>query len=152
MHRLPDTWVLWAHLPQNQSWEADSYISIMKVSHVEEVISLTHALSETLITKCMLFWMKEGVMPMWEDVENKNGGCFSYKLSTRLVESWRDMSFCLTGKTLTTNNDFNTNIIGISISPKKNFCILKVWMKSCTYQDPTKITVLKSNGCIFKKH
>ena len=43
-------------------------------------------------------------------------------------------------------------ITGISISPKKNFCILKVWLSSCAHQDASKITYLKPNGCIFKKH
>jgi translation initiation factor 4E len=152
MHKLSDTWIVWAHLPQNPSWTEDSYIPIMKITHVEEMIALTQALSETLIVKCMLFLMKENIMPMWEDSHNKNGGCFSYKLTSRINDSWRDISYSLIGQTLTKLNEFNKDITGISISPKKNFCILKIWMGSCTHQDPTKISILKSDGCIFKKH
>jgi translation initiation factor 4E len=124
----------------------------MKIEYVEEMLALTHTLSETLIVKCMLFLMKENIMPMWEDVHNKNGGCFSYKLTSRITEYWRDVSFSITGKTLTKMEDFNNDITGISISPKKNFCILKIWMGSCMYKDHTKISILKPDGCIFKKH
>jgi len=152
MHKLSDTWILWAHLPQNPSWTEESYIPIMKIEYVEEMLALTHTLSETLIVKCMLFLMKENIMPMWEDVHNKNGGCFSYKLTSHINNYWRDVSYSITGKTLTKMEDFNKDITGISISPKKNFCILKLWMGSCVYQDPTKISILKPDGCIFKKH
>ncbi len=152
MHRLEDTWVLWAHLPQDPNWDIDSYIQIMKISYVEEMVALIHSLPEKLITDCMLFLMKENVKPTWEDVHNKNGGCFSYKVSQRISDSWRDMSYSIGGKTLTKDKAFNETITGISISPKKNFCILKLWMGNCLYKDPSKISVLNPNGCIFKKH
>jgi len=152
MHRLSDTWVLWAHLPHDSNWTIDSYISIMTISYVEEMLTLIHTLPEKLITDCMLFLMKEHITPTWEDAYNKNGGCFSYKISNRISDNWRDMSYSISGRSLTKDASFNKDITGISISPKKNFCILKVWMGSCAYQDPSKITVIKPNGCIFKKH
>jgi hypothetical protein len=152
MHRLSDTWVLWAHLPHDSNWTIDSYIPIMTISYVEEMLTLIHTLPEKLITDCMLFLMKEHITPTWEDAHNKNGGCFSYKITNRISDSWRDMSYSISGKSLTKDASFNKDITGISISPKKNFCILKLWMGSCTYQDPSKITILKPTGCIFKKH
>ena len=42
MHRLPDTWVLWAHLPHDSNWTIESYIQIMKISYVEEMLTLIH--------------------------------------------------------------------------------------------------------------
>ena len=30
-------------------------------------------------------------------------------------------------------------INGITISPKKNFCIIKIWLATCDVQDPSKI-------------
>ena len=44
---------------------------------------------------------------------------------------------------------------GITISPKKSFCIVKVWLKDYPLQDPsilTPITNLSKQGCLFKKH
>jgi hypothetical protein len=152
MHRLTDSWVLWAHLPQETSWSMDSYISIMTIQYVEEMISLIHTLPEKLIVDCMFFLMKENITPTWEDERNKSGGCFSYKITHRIPEVWKNVSYSLIGNTLTTDTSFHKDITGISISPKKNFCILKVWMGSCMHRDPSKISLIKPEGCIFKKH
>jgi translation initiation factor 4E len=152
MHRLSEKWVLWAHLPQETSWSMDSYLSVMTITYVEEMLSLIHTLPEKLITDCMFFLMKENVSPTWEDDHNKNGGCFSYKINHHIQQTWRDVSYSLIGNTLSTDASFQKEIMGISISPKKNFCILKVWMGSCVHRDPTKITLIKPEGCIFKKH
>ena len=152
MHRLSDKWILWAHLPQDSNWEIESYIQIATISYVEEMLSLIHSLPDKLITDCMFFLMKEHIKPIWEDVNNKNGGCFSYKITQHIAECWRDMCFSLSGKTLSPNKLFSNTITGISISPKKKFCIVKVWMSTCNFQDPTQIKMLKPLGCIFKKH
>ena len=29
----------------------------------------------------MLFLMRDGIQPIWEDEKNRNGGCFSYKIN-----------------------------------------------------------------------
>ena len=152
MHELSEKWVLWAHLPHDTDWSMNSYIPIMTVTYVEEIITLIHTLPESLLTTCMFFFMKEHVNPVWEDSANKQGGCFSYKITQSCFDCWRDVSYSMVGKTLSKDKVFQESITGISISPKKNFCILKVWMSSCSFQDASKITVLKHNGCIFKKH
>jgi hypothetical protein len=101
--------------------------------------------------------MKEGVMPIWEDPKNRNGGCFSYKVSNKNVcEVWRDLSYVLAGDTISKNASFVSNVTGITISPKKNFCIIKVWMTNCANQNAsivaTDVKGLVSQGCLFKKH
>ena len=61
----------------------------------------------------------------------------------------------LTGETLSDNKEFIKSINGITISPKKSFCILKIWMKDILFQNVSKlneIPELSFNGCIFKKH
>lgn len=152
MHTLRESWILWAHLPHEKDWSLSSYIYIMKVSSAEELVALMNILPETLLTSCMFFLMKEHITPLWEDVANKQGGYFSYKITQSLSECWRNVSYSLVGNTLSKDKKFQENITGISISPKKNFSILKVWMASCNYQDATAITLLKPQGCMFKKH
>jgi translation initiation factor 4E len=152
MHRLSEKWVLWAHLPQETNWNMESYLSVMTITYVEEMLSLIHTLPEKLITDCMFFLMKENITPTWEDAHNKHGGCFSYKINHHIQQTWRDVSYSLIGNTLSADASFQKDITGISISPKKNFCILKVWMGSCVHRDPSKITLIKPEGCIFKKH
>lgn len=152
MHALSQKWVLWAHLTQDVDWSIQSYVSIMTITYVEELIALIHTLPETLLMNCMFFLMKENIHPTWEDPNNKQGGCFSYKITHMIQESWRDMAYSLVSNIMSKDASFQKSITGISISPKKNFCILKVWMSHCQFQDASKIVTLKSNGCIFKKH
>jgi hypothetical protein len=152
MHPLSEKWVVWAHLPHDTDWSMNSYISIMTVTYVEEMIALMHTLPDSLLSTCMFFCMKEHVKPVWEDPANKQGGCFSYKITQSIADCWRNVAYSMVGKTLSKEKGFQDSINGISISPKKNFCILKVWMSSCSFQDASKITYLKPTGCIFKKH
>jgi hypothetical protein len=152
MHPLSEKWVVWAHLPHDTDWSMNSYISIMTVTYVEEITALMHTLPDSLLSTCMFFCMKEHVKPVWEDPANKQGGCFSYKITQSIGDCWRNVSYSMVGKTLSKEKAFQDAVNGISISPKKNFCILKVWMSSCSFQDASKITIVKPNGCIFKKH
>ena len=42
-HKLHDKWVLWAHLPHDTDWSLASYIKIMEVVTLENVISLMNS-------------------------------------------------------------------------------------------------------------
>jgi len=156
-HILKDKWNLWAHLPQDPDWTVKSYKKICKFTTVEEVIAITDSLPVDLVKNCMLFIMRDGIKPMWEDPRNRNGGCFSYKVSNKNVfEVWRDLTYVLVGESISTNNNFINGVTGITISPKKNFCIIKIWMTNCENQNPFIITNEIKNlipqGCLFKKH
>ena len=68
--------------------------------------------------------------PTWEDPKNCDGGCFSFKVLNKNVPSvWKDLSYVLTGETVSNDSKFQERVTGITISPKKSFCILKIWMK-----------------------
>ena len=121
---LFDKWVLWAHLPHDTDWSLGSYKDIMRLEYAEDVVSLYSYLPEVLIKNCMLFLMRDGVTPTWEDKENRNGGCFSYKISNKDVPNvWRSLSYILTGETISTDPKFILKVNGITISPKKHFVL-----------------------------
>lgn len=155
-HQLETKWVLWAHLPHDTDWSLKSYKKIYEFSTVEEVLSIYANLPPKLVVNCMLFLMRSGISPTWEDPRNRKGGCFSYKLNNKNVpDCWRKISFNTCGETLSSNLKLQKTINGITISPKKNFCILKVWTSTCDYQDARQINAdsgITSNGCLFKKH
>ena len=69
-HNLTSSWVLWGHLPHNSDWSIKSYKQIFTVSTVEETIAITETLPPILVQNCMLFWMREGIKPTWEDHKN----------------------------------------------------------------------------------
>jgi len=156
-HKLSNLWTLWAHLPNDNNWVISSYIKIMSFQYIEEIIVVLDILPKHLIENCMFFLMKNNIQPLWEDKNNINGGCFTYKVSNKIVvDSWKKLTYSAVGNTISNKGEFNINMNGITISPKKNFCVLKVWMKTCEYQNPdlinNTIPGIKRDGSIFKKH
>ncbi len=148
---------MWAHLPHDTDWSIGSYKKIYTMGTVEEAIALSETLPDVLVKNCMLFLMKEGIKPIWEDPKNRAGGCFSYKIPNKCVyEVWKDLSYVLVGESISSQSSFVTNVTGITISPKKNFCIIKIWMSNCANQNPSIVTGdvkgIASQGCLFKKH
>lgn len=156
LHSLSDSWYLWAHLPHDTDWSLESYKKIYNFSFLEEAIQLTNYLPEKCIKNCMLFIMRNDIKPIWEDENNKNGGCFSYKILNKNVKDvWQTLTYALVGETLIEDKSINLKINGITISPKKNFCIIKIWVDNCNYQDASILNNklnIKSDTCIFKKH
>lgn len=155
-HPLYDKWTLWAHLPHDTDWSLKSYKPIMTMETLEDGLALNRALPEKLVKNCMLFLMRKGISPTWEDPKNRNGGCFSFKVKNSSVPViWKRLSFALIGETMTNDNKLLSTITGITISPKKSFCIIKVWLSNCKMQSPhllSEIPGLTMAGCIFKKH
>jgi hypothetical protein len=154
---LSDKWTLWAHLPHNTDWSIASYMKIFTYSTVEETIAVTETLPSILVENCMLFMMRDGIKPTWEDPKNRNGGCFSYKISNKTVTKvWKELSYVVVGGTVSKQSGYVNNVTGITISPKKNFCIIKIWMSDCSNQNPEVVTAdlkgLTPQGCLFKKH
>jgi len=153
---LRNKWTLYLHLHDNNDWRIESYIKIHEFDNVEQAILLNDEINYDVIKKTMIFVMKDRINPMWEDENNINGGCFSFKIANKDVEKvWKEVYYRLIGNSLTNQNCFYEKINGITLSPKKKFCILKVWMKDCTLDTPNifvKINNMKCDGCIFKKH
>jgi hypothetical protein len=155
-HPLYDKWTLWAHLPHDTDWSLKSYKPIMTMKTLEDALALNRALPEKLVKNCMLFLMRKGISPTWEDPKNRQGGCFSFKIKNSAVPViWKRLSYALVGETITNDNKLLSTITGITISPKKSFCIIKVWLSNCNMQSPhllSEIPGLTVTGCIFKKH
>ena len=156
-HKLSDYWTLWAHLPHNTDWSIKSYIPISTFTTIEQTLGVTETLPPVLVENCMLFMMREGVKPTWEDPKNRNGGCFSYKVSNKNVyKVWKDLTYVVVGSSVSKNTGFVNCVTGITISPKKNFCIIKIWMTDCNNQNPAIVTSdvkgISPHGCLFKKH
>ena len=156
-HSLIGKWNVYYHLPHDKKWDLSSYRLIMgNIDTVEEVIALNSAIPENVVKYCMLFAMRDGITPMWEDPKNRNGGCFSFKVINKQVFSvWKSLFCAICGETLFHNRAYHSLVNGITISPKKNFCIIKVWLLNCSVQDPglmIAIPNLSIQGCLFKKH
>jgi hypothetical protein len=153
-HNLEDKWVVWSHYSHDINWSLSSYAPVMTVTCVEELVQLMNTIPEKIMTSSMLFFMREGVTPMWEDTRNRSGGCFSYKVGVEDVKRcWSNSCYAAAGETLG-NETFSSKVTGVSVSPKKGFCVLKIWMTDSSHQAVSAITLKDLNpvGCIFKRH
>ena len=156
-HNLNGKWNLYYHLPHDKQWDLNSYKAIINdLDTVEKIVVINETISENVVKTCMLFAMRKGITPMWEDPKNRNGGCFSFKVINKYVPSvWKSLLYALCGESLCNDPKYNSIINGITISPKKNFCIIKIWLCNCSVQDVNiiiPILNLPKQGCLFKKH
>ncbi len=155
-HTLNDKWVLWAHLPHDTDWTLKSYKEIYEISNIETVNAINKTIPEKMVKNCMLFLMRKNINPTWEDPKNSKGGCFSFKVINKNVyDVWVNLVMAITGEYISKDTNFLNSINGITISPKKSFCIIKIWMSNIEEQNPRKICKIEGltvHGCIFKKH
>ena len=100
--KLNNNWTFYLHLHDNSNWDFESYIKILEFDTVENAILLNDEINYDFIKKSMIFVMKDNVKPMWEDENNKNGGCFSFKIANKDVERiWKEVYYRLIGNSLT---------------------------------------------------
>lgn len=149
-------WTLWAHLPHDTDWAITSYKEIVTVTSPGLLNGLMEALPDELIKNCMLFFMRAGVMPMWEDPVNKSGGCFSFKVPNKSAASaFRELTDILLGGSISDDLRIRNSIVGLTISPKRTFCIIKLWTAtdmSAGLGDMSIPECLSQTQCMFKKH
>jgi hypothetical protein len=151
---LNDVWSLYFHDPYDMNWENNSYKFISTISSVEDFVSIYEAFKE-LWSKGMFFIMREHISPRWEDENNKNGGCFSYKvLKNDLDEKLFEICSKILGETLGKNDCISENINGISISPKKNYYIIRIWNKNNTNtnKDLYNFNIPPYSALMYKSH
>lgn len=155
MHMLNDSWTLWSHLPHNTNWSISSYIKVKKCNTIEDIVLLSKEFDKKMLNNCMWFYMKNNIKPLWEDSNNNKGGCYSYKIMDKDIENyWKKILYLLIGCNITSIDSEYNNINGISISPKKNFCIIKIWMSNSSYTNKNIFIkdLLDTNIPIFKSH
>jgi hypothetical protein len=163
LHPLRNKWNIYYNIPstmyqkptESNSWNSHKLL-MSNIDTAEQCIDCIELFPETVVKGTTLFMMKNGCQPEWETVENRNGGDFSFKIPNKYVYSiWRHVSYSLCGETLTVDKNHMEFVNGISISPKKSFCILKIWMNHCSLQQPSifiTIPNLDKEGCYFEEH
>lgn len=105
----------------------NSYTKVATLVTAEEFCGLCRVFEHevTHMHMGMFFLMRGDIMPTWEDPHNRKGGCWSYKVPmSEMGKVWKALSTRLVGERL---SDVPLLLNGISMSPKRGFCIVKVW-------------------------
>jgi len=131
---LEDTWVFYSHLPHDTDWSLESYKRIYTFRNLKDMIVLIENIHKNLVKRCMLFIMKNDINPVWEDKSNSNGGCFCFKIPENDIELvWKMFVYKIIGCDI--DETIYKHINGISVSPKRKNCIIKVWMNTKEYKN-----------------
>lgn len=122
-------WTLWLHHKNNRDWDESSFVKIYEIDSIKTFWGVYNAISD--FSNEIFFLMKDDIMPLWENEENKYGGTWSLSVSRKYVhEFWINLSLLLVGCKLGAgDNEMNNDINGISIRPKFSNSIVKIWMK-----------------------
>jgi hypothetical protein len=136
--KFQHTWVLWYHDPDNKDYALSSYIMIAEIDTPEYFWNIVDNIPKEAWECGMFFFMRKGYPPLWECELNKNGGAWSKKIdATQAQTSFIDlMVHCASNEMLVKNQD---SLVGISISPKGQFHIIKIWNLSTRISDKSNL-------------
>jgi hypothetical protein len=132
------SWCLYYHNPVDTKWTPESYQLVTTVKTWGEAFAVLRELQDSSIQHGMFFWMREGILPLYENHANIKGGCYSLRVSrVRAAHYFNIYTVAsMLGKVV---KDEKLNIIqGVSISPKRileknqTFNVIKIWNKDCT--------------------
>lgn len=143
---LNDIWNVYFHDPYDSNWTTTSYMRLGSISSIQDFWQHHNSL-KSRIHQGMFFIMREYVFPMWDAEENINGGCLSVKvLKENMPQFWEDLTIKMLGETLLKpEHREHWNLVnGISTSPKKHFCIIKIWLKDSTLSSKEYFNILNT--------
>ena len=154
-HNLNRRWDLWYHDPNNHDYSRESYINLGTIDTIEKFWHYYYQLKLTQLQNSMFFLMLNGVFPTWEDT--LEGGFWSFKIDKKdISQAWTKLSIHLLIDDFIQNSEYKDEIIGISISPKKTFLILKIWLNNDKIHDKIQINpnlpFVKIDEILYRSH
>ena len=156
-YKLNGSWDLWYHSIEDNNWSNNSYKFLYKIRNLCDIKFLKDNIQQNYLQNGMFFIMREDIFPTWEDPDNREGCSVSFKIpASKLHKEWNNfLEKVLTEDILKDQSKIN-EINGISVSPKREFNILKLWLRNDTenYNDFIKeypIYMVKEKS-IKKKH
>ncbi len=128
---LNNKWVLWCHSLTNNNWDLDSYNKIYELNNLYDYKTYIDSITLNDYHNSMFFLMRDTILPIWEDENNIDGCSLTLKVpNSKVKEEWDKLTLYCIIEDLNINIEDYKQINGISISPKKEFNILKIWFKT----------------------
>ena len=135
---------------------SDSYKKLQIVSSWESLGTLLRELGSHKITNGLLRVMRGEYSPLWENKANIHGGSYCLKVTRRnSVEVFqRYLAAAALGSCA---KDPENQIVGVTISPKKGFCIIKIWnLNAKRFNSPAGLNLLheevKTEEILYRNH
>lgn len=150
------SWTLYFHDPEDTNWTPASYKKIGSFDDFAQMWGTFGKISAEHFLSGMYFLMRDPFPPMWEHRSNIHGGTYCIKVPEAVARETYERYAAASILDLATVDAKNT-IVGVSISPKKGFHILKIWNSNCKgYNSPSGIHLLgegaKASDVLYRPH
>jgi hypothetical protein len=157
VHPIPTgSWTVYYHEPEDKSMTAESYKKLQVVSSWEALGTLLRELGPHKTSNGLLRVMRGDYSPLWENKANIHGGSYCLKVTRRnAIEVFnRYLAAAALGNCA---KDPANQIVGVTISPKKGFCIIKVWnLDAKRFNSPANLQILheeiQESEILYRNH
>jgi hypothetical protein len=157
-HAIPTgPWKLYFHESDDKSTGLDSYKMIYTAASWEGLGTLLRELGPPRILGGILKVMRGETSPLWENKANIRGGAYCLKIPRRsAVEVFTRYVAAAAADCATTDPAANP-IVAVTISPKRHFCIIKLWNQDAkAHHDPAAIALLheevRTEEILYRPH
>ena len=156
-HPIPTgSWTAYFHEPEDNLWTASSYKLLQKLTSWEALGAILRELGPHKTTNGLLRIMKGDISPLWENKANIRGGSYCLKVPRRsAIEVFT--RYLAAAAANCCAKDAANEIVGVTISPKKGFCIIKIWnLNAKMFGKPSDLEILheevKVEEIIYRCH
>lgn len=77
--KLPSKWVLWCHKISSNDWSLSGYEKLFEIKTVYDFWKVFNNFDSLGLEHMHFYLMRDDISPIWEDVENRNGGMCTIK-------------------------------------------------------------------------
>ncbi|KAI9830489.1 MAG: hypothetical protein M1826_004726 [Phylliscum demangeonii] len=142
---LQHIWTLWHDRPNRARKEegntstspvkaqpGDSLREIVEFSDIQKFWEVWNNLPLTMLeVRCSLYLFKKTVKPLWEDVRNVNGGCWTFRVSPDKTDDfWREINLMAVGGELQSAVEAHDDICGIGLSRRFSADLITIWNRA----------------------
>ena len=156
-YKLQTSWILWNHKLNDNNWKNNSYKNIFEINNLYDYKFLENIITLQNLQNTMFFLMRKDIFPTWEDPDNRDGCCASFKVPLKDIKNiWIQLVIDIISENIHIDKNKYDIINGISIAPKKEFNIIKIWFKTDIKNIKELIQLynhyINVDNCRLKKH
>lgn len=135
-------WSLYYHDTSDQTWTEESYKKVATFNEYSVLWSAISLIGVEKFNNGMWFFMRDPHPPLWENHMNIRGGSYCLKVSQNLSFELFQRYVAAATIDMVSKRPNDNKIVGISISPKKGFHIIKIWNKDGSKGDIDDLVLL----------